>query len=108
MSDMRKRLYIGFIHDRADATDGVGVFTTWGFVTEDGEWVEQSRTRPWKSDHDYGTTESVRHRVDHHWKETPQEALAVLAPRIKAIGERLLRQAQELEENARRPAMAAE
>lgn len=106
MSDARKRMYVGFIHDRADATEGVGVFTTWGFVTDDGQWVEQSLTRPWKSDHDYGKTESVRHKLDQHWKETPEEALAALAPRIRAIGERLLRQANELEENAARPALA--
>lgn len=106
MTDTRKRLYIGFINYTADATEGIGVFTTWGFVTDDGQWVEQSRTRPWKSDHDYGSTEIVRSQVTPHWQETPAAALAVLAPRIRAIGERLLRQADELEENANRPALA--
>jgi hypothetical protein len=105
MSDARKRLYIGFIADRADATSGVGVFTTWGFVTEDGEWVEQKQVRPWKSDYEYGRTEVVRTKVTPHWQETPEAALAVLSPRIRAIGERLLRQADELEQNGG-PALA--
>jgi hypothetical protein len=41
--------------------------------------------------------EPVRHPLDHHWQETPAAALAVLAPKVRAIGERLLRQAAELE-----------
>lgn len=91
MSD-RKRLYIGFIHDRANAQSGIGVFTTSGYLSPCGKYVEQCRDLGWK-------TEPVRHPLDHHWQETPEAALAVLAPKVRAIGERLIRQAAELEGN---------
>jgi hypothetical protein len=45
--------------------------------------------------------------MSHYWQPTQEQALSVVAPRLRAIGERLIRQADELEENARRPAMAA-
>lgn len=89
----RKQLYIGLIHDRATAESGIGVYTTSGYVSACGQFVEQFRDTGWK-------LEPVRHPLDHHWQETPAAALAVLAPRVRAIGERLIRQAAELEAGA--------
>ena len=89
MSD-RKKVFIGVIHDRANAQSGIGVFTTSGCVSDCGRFVEQSQDLGWK-------TEPVRHPLDHHWQETPEAALAALASKVRAIGERLLRQADELE-----------
>ncbi len=92
MSD-RKQLYIGQIHDRANAESGIGVYTTSGYLSACGQFVEQGRDWGWK-------TEPVRHPLDHHWQETPEAALAVLAAKVRAIGERLIRQADELEAGA--------
>jgi hypothetical protein len=86
----RKQLYIGQIHARANAESGIGVYTTSGYLSACGNFVEQFRDFGWK-------TEPVRHPLDHHWQETPEAALAVLAPKVRAIGERLIRQAAELE-----------
>lgn len=89
----RKELYIGLIYDRATLETGIGVYTTSGYVSACGQFVEQYRDMGWK-------LEPVRHPLDHHWQETPAAALAVLAPKVRAIGERLLRQAAELEAGA--------
>lgn len=98
MSD-RKKLYIGVIHDRANAQSGIGTYTTSGFVSDCGKFVEQSQDWGWK-------TEPVRHPLDHRWHETPEAALAALAPKVRAIGERLMRQADELEAAAEKGAVA--
>ena len=89
----RKELYIGLIHDRANAESGIGVYTTSGCLSRCGKYVEQYRDLEW-------TTEPVRHPLDPHWQETPAKALAVLAGNVRKIGERLLRQADELEAGA--------
>lgn len=89
MSD-RIEMHIAYIHDRANAETGIGVHTTSGFLRLCGQYVEQYRD--WR-----GKTQTVRHPLDHHWQQTPEAALAVLAPEVRAIGERLLRQADELE-----------
>ena len=49
--------------------------------------------------------ETVREDMNEYWQPTKEQALAVVAPRLRAIGERLIQQAQELEDAAR-PAMA--
>lgn len=95
MSD-RIEMHIAYIHDRANAETGIGVYTTSGFLSPCGQYVEQYRD--WMT-----KTQTVRHPLDHHWQETPEAALAVLAPKVRAIGERLLRQADELEAGARKP-----
>ena len=92
MSD-RKQLYIGVIHDRANAETGIGVFAMSGYLSPCGKYVEQYSDFA-------GKTQAVRHPVDHHWQDTPAKALAVLAGRVRKIGERLLRQAEELEAGA--------
>jgi hypothetical protein len=48
----------------------------------------------------------VRHKLDEHWGETPEEAMAAKADKIRAIARKMLEQADELE-NAARPALAA-
>ena len=92
MSDC-KELYIGRIHDRANAESGIGVYTTSGTLSECGHFVEQYSDFA-------GKTQTVRHPLDHHWQETPAKALSVLAAKVRRIGERLLRQADELEAGA--------
>jgi hypothetical protein len=89
----RKELYVGLIHDRANAETGIGVYTMSGVLSTCGKFVEQYRDMGWK-------LEPVRHPLDHHWQETPAKALAVLAGKVRTIGERLIRQADELEAGA--------
>ncbi len=67
-----------------------------------GEYVQLQRRRL-----DDQGWETLRESMSHYWQPTQEQALSVVAPRLRAIGERLIRQADELEENARRPAMAA-
>lgn len=93
--DERKRLYIAHVNDRVTVEEGVGVFTTWGHVTDCGRYVEQNHAyRPDKP------PQIVLNPISEHWCETPAAALAAKAAKIRAIGERLIRQAQELEEAA--------
>jgi len=56
--------------------------------------------------------ETTREDINQYWQPTEALALAKMAPRLRQIGERLIRQAQELEEAAEqerhdRPALAA-
>jgi hypothetical protein len=55
--------------------------------------------------------ETQRHDISRYWQPTKAQALAQIAPRLRQIGERLIRQADELEQAAReesrdRPALA--
>jgi len=55
--------------------------------------------------------ETTREEVSDYWQPTQAAALAAVAPRLRQIGERLIRQADELEQAAReesrdRPALA--
>lgn len=93
MSD-RKRLYHAHIHDRASETEGIGIFTTFGELTECGQWVEQQFT------YADARQEKVRHAVSGYWADTPEKAMAAKAAKIRAIGHRLIRQADELEQAA--------
>jgi hypothetical protein len=72
-----------------------------------GQYVQLQRRRL-----DDSGWETVRETVSNYWQPTRTQALAVLAPRLRQIGERLIRQAHELERAAReesrdRPALAA-
>lgn len=49
--------------------------------------------------------ETHREDVSEYWQPTEDQALAAVAPRLRQIGERLIRQAQELEDAARPEAM---
>jgi hypothetical protein len=56
--------------------------------------------------------DTTRESISDYWQPTRTQALAVLAPRLRQIGERLIRQANELEQAAQdesrdRPALAA-
>lgn len=94
--DERKRLYIAHINERATSESGIGIFTTWGHLTECGRYVEQNHAyRPDKP------PQIVLNPIDDYWRETPAAAMAAKAAKIRAIGERLIRQADELEEAAR-------
>ncbi|NBW22962.1 MAG: hypothetical protein EBR82_84960 [Caulobacteraceae bacterium] len=44
--------------------------------------------------------ETVREDISSYWQPTREQALAVAAPRLRQIGERLIRQADELERAA--------
>jgi hypothetical protein len=55
--------------------------------------------------------ETTREEMSHYWQPTREQALAAVAPRLRAIGERLIEQALELEraaqpETRERPALA--
>ena len=65
-----------------------------------GQFVELRRERL-----DQQGWETFREEMSHYWQPTKEEALAAVAPRLRAIGERMIRQAQELEDAAR-PALA--
>jgi hypothetical protein len=65
-----------------------------------GRYVERQHRRL-----DDSGWETTRHEISQYWQPTQEQALAVVAPRLRQIGERLIRQAQELE-HAARPALA--
>jgi hypothetical protein len=55
--------------------------------------------------------ETTREEMSDYWQPTREQALAAVAPRLRAIGERLIEQALELEraaqpETRERPALA--
>lgn len=100
MSDTSNRRYIAHITERATLGEGMGIFTTWGVVTGCGEWVEQDFLFADKT-----RNHVVRHKLDHHWGATPEEAMATKADKIRAIARKMLEQADQLE-NAARPALA--
>ena len=93
MSD-RQRLYHAHISERASETEGMGIWTTFGELTECGQWVEQRFT------YADARQETVRHAVGEYWASTPEKAMAAKAAKIRAIGQRLIRQADELEQAA--------
>ena len=57
-----------------------------------GEFVEVQRRRL-----DDQGWETVRESLSKYWQPTQAQALAEVAPRLRQIGERLIRQADELE-----------
>lgn len=86
-------MYQGVIYDRAQATVGVGVFTRSAWLSSCGQFVTLQEER-----RDYsGTHETLTWPVGDQWHRTPAAAMAALAPKIRAIGRRLLAQADELE-----------
>ena len=106
MSDNRERRYIAHLTERATPVEGMGIFTTWGYLTECGQWVETDTT-----DLHNQCRKVVRHQADDFWCETPAQAMAAKADKVQAIGERLVRQAAELrraaqQETRERPALA--
>jgi hypothetical protein len=100
MSDARQRRYIAHLTERATVGEGMGIFTTWGEVTPCGEWVEQDFIFADKT-----RNHVLRHKLDEHWCETPAEAMAAKADKIRAIARKMLEQADQLEDAAR-PALA--
>jgi hypothetical protein len=100
MNDTRQRRYIAHLTERATVGDGMGIFTTWGEVTPCGEWVEQDFIFADKT-----RNHVVRHKIDKHWCETPEQAMAAKADKIRAIAQKMLEQADQLED-AVRPALA--
>jgi hypothetical protein len=107
MNENRERRYMGYLTEQANVDSGMGTFTTYGYLTPCGEWVEIETISMDKQRH-----QVIRHKADKHWCETPAQALAMKAPRLRAIAERMLRQADELEQAAQeetrdRPALAA-
>jgi hypothetical protein len=92
MRDEGKRMYVAHLTERATLGEGMGVFTTWGVLTPCGEWVEQNFVYA-----DPTRNNVIRHKVDHHWGETQAVAMAAKADKIRAIAQRMLEQADELE-----------
>lgn len=86
-------MYQGVIYDRAQETVGVTVFTRTGWLSACGQFVRLQVER-----HDYsGNHDLLEWPVGDQWHRTPEAALAAVAPKIRRMGERLLRQADELE-----------
>lgn len=102
MSEHGERRYIAHLTERATLGEGMGIFTTFGTLTPCGEWVEQSFQYA-----DPTRNNVVRHKVDHHWGETPQAAMAAKADKIRAIARKMLEQADELEADAKATEVAA-
>ena len=96
MSDEGKRMYVAHLTERATLGEGMGVFTTWGVLTPCGEWVEQHFKFG-----DPNRDNIVRHKVDDHWSESQAVAMAAKADKIRAIAQRMLEQADELEAAAK-------
>lgn len=92
MSETRERRYIAHLTERATPVEGMGIFTTWGYLTECGHWVETDT-----ADLETKCRRVIRHQVDGFWCETSAQAMAAKADKIRAIGRRLLDQADELE-----------
>ena len=86
-----ERAYIAHLTERAEET-GMGIWTTYGHVTPCGQWVEQTFTFA-----DPTRANVIRHQVDGFWCETPAQAMAAKAAKIRAIARRMLDQADELE-----------
>jgi hypothetical protein len=69
-----------------------------------GQYVMTQRMRPDKQKH-----ETIREDLSEYWQPSKELALAVVAPRLRAIGERLIAQAEQYEREAHqlvRPALA--
>lgn len=66
------------------------------YLSQCGQFVELQRRRL-----DDQGWETIRESLTDYWQPTKEQALAVVAPRLRAIGERLIRQADELEQAAR-------
>lgn len=75
-------------------------------LSDCGQFVQLQRRRL-----DDQGWETIRETISEYWQPTQAHALAIVAPRLRAVGERLIRQADELEQAARdemhkRPALA--
>ena len=72
-----------------------------------GQYVQVQRRRL-----DDQGWEVVREEMSKYWQPTQAQAMAAVAPKLRQIGERLIRQADELEQAAREeistPAVASE
>ena len=72
-----------------------------------GQYVQLKRRRL-----DDSGWEFVREDMNRYWQPTKAQAMAAVAPRLRQIGERLIRQADEIEAEARQeistPAVASE
>lgn len=74
-------VYKAHMTGQYDAREGAFVYVMRGEVSDCGEWIENG---------------NVRWRRTPDWKETVEEAKAVLAPRISEMGAAMLRQAAAL------------
>ena len=92
MSETRQRRHIAHLTERATLGEGMGIFTTYGYLTPCGEWVEIETISIDKQRH-----QVVRHQADGYWCETSAQAMAAKADKIRAIARRMLEQADELE-----------
>ena len=97
--------YFGLLH-LGNPEQTPSLFTTSMELTACGRYVQRTQKRM-----DQNGYETVRFDVSDWWQPTPAKALAIVAPRLRQIAGRLMRQADELEqaaleENAKRPALA--
>ena len=67
-----------------------------------GKWVEARHQRL-----DKQGWEVTRQEMNDYWQPTKELALAVVAPRLRQIGETLIRQAEELEQAVQKETAAS-
>ena len=76
-------------------------------LSQNGQYVQVQRRRL-----DDQGWEVVREEMSRYWQPTQAQAMAAVAPKLRQIGERMIRQADELEQAAREeistPAVASE
>ena len=75
--------------------DPASVYCTDGELSPCGTWIEIRTMSADKQRH-----QTIRHELGPLWQPTKELALAVVAPRLRQIGETLIRQATELEKAA--------
>jgi hypothetical protein len=88
-----KRVWRSHLGTGADAKNGYVTFSHYGFLSSCGQWVDGG---------------SVRWKRTSEWCDSEAEALARLAPKIAAIGARMLLQATELLDKAGDPARSGD
>jgi hypothetical protein len=112
MSDDRQIMYRGFFSFQGismwSPESPVPAFCSSMYLSRCGRYVELERRSL-----DDQRWETIREDISRYWQPTQAQALAEVAPRLRQIGETLIRQADELEQAAEkerhdRPALAAE
>jgi len=112
MSDDRQIMYRGFFSFQGismwSPESPVPAFCSSMHLSRCGRYVELQRRSL-----DDQRWETIREDISRYWQPTQAQALAEVAPRLRQIGETLIRQADELEQAAEkerhdRPALAAE
>ena len=99
MSEIKK-MYRGFFNFSAlsmwHPDSPAGAFCSQMELSKCGQFVQLQKRRL-----DDSGWETITETISDFWQPSQEEALAAVAPRLRQIGERLVRQADELEAAAR-------